>query len=107
MVLQELNQTALDEIKKRLVKTYNPDAIYILEPRGTESVDVGILVILTTAPLQDRFDLMAEGHKALIGVKIPKTILVYTKEEFEDYATDPSSLSFSIKNYGTCIYAKA
>ena len=39
--------------------------------------------------------------------KIPKNILVYTEKEFEDYSNDASTLSYSIKHYGKCIYAKA
>ena len=102
-----LDQKTIDDIKQRLIKTYNPREIYLLEPRPDHEVDIDIMIILDSAGLQQRYALMAEGHKALIGIKIPKNILVYTKEEFEDYAADTSTLSYSIKHYGTCIYAKA
>jgi hypothetical protein len=102
-----LDQKTVEEIKQRLVKTYNPSEIYILEPQRGGNVDFDIMVIVEQAGLQQRYALMAEGHKALIGIKIPKNILVYTKKEFEDYSNDASTLSYSIKNYGKCIYAKA
>lgn len=107
MNTQTLDQKTIEEVTKRLVKTYNPNEIYILAPQQYGSVDFNIMVILEQAGLQQRYALMAEGHKALIGVDIPKNILVYTKEEFDDYSQDESSLSYDIKHYGTRIYAKA
>ena len=109
METQSLDQSTIEEITRRLVKTYNPREIYLLEPEREDTIDIGILVIVDDdqAGLQQRYALMAEGHKALIGVKIAKNILVYTKEEFEDYSNDQSTLSYSIKHYGKLIYAKA
>lgn len=109
MEIQSLDKKTIEEITQRLVKTYNPREIYLLEPcrENDLSVDINIMVVVDDAGLQQRYALMAEGHKALIGVKIPKNILVYTTEEFEDFSTDQSTLSYSIKRYGKCIYAKA
>ena len=105
--MQSLDQKTIEEIKQRLIKTYNPREIYLLEPHGKDNVDVDIIVIVDEAGLQQRYALMAEGHKALIGIKIPKNILVYTTQEFEDYSSDQSTLSYSIKHYGKRIYARA
>ncbi len=107
MQIHRLDQVTIDEIKNRLVKTYDPREIYLLEPNDEIEEDVGIMIILDEAGLQQRYALMAEGHKALIGIKIPKNILVYTKEEFEDYSKDTSTLSYLIKKHGKRIYAKA
>lgn len=107
MHMQTLNQKTIDEIKNRLVATYNPCEIYLLEPQQSDqNIDIDILVVVEQAGLQQRYALMAEGHKALIGIKVPKNILVYTKQEFEDYSNDVSTLSYSIKHYGKLIYAK-
>jgi len=109
MEVQSLDQKTIEEIKQRLVKTYNPREIYLLEPQRGDTIDIGILIVVddNMAGLQQRYALMAEGHKALIGVKIAKNILVYTKEEFDEYSQDPSTLSHSIKEYGKQIYARA
>jgi hypothetical protein len=109
METQALDQKIIEEIKQRLVKTYNPREIYLLEPKREDTIDIGILIIVNDdmAGLQQRYALMAEGHKALIGVKVAKNILVYTKEEFDEYSQDPSTLSYSIKKYGKRIYARA
>ncbi|MFA6527032.1 MAG: hypothetical protein WCT20_01265 [Candidatus Babeliales bacterium] len=107
MRIRALDQKIVADIKQRLIKTYNPLEIYLLEPHREDEVDIDIMVILDTAGIQQRYDLMAEGHKALIGIKIPKNILVYTKEEFEEYSKDASTLSYVIKQNGKRIYAKA
>jgi len=103
---QPLDQETIEEIKRRLVKTYHPQEIYLLEPQREDSIDVNILVVVDGQDIE-HYDLMTAGHKALIGVKIAKNILVYTKEEFAAYCQDPSTLSYSIKRYGKCIYARA
>ena len=105
--IQPLEESTIEEIKRRLIKTYAPREIYILEPQREDNVDVNILVVMDKADLQQRYALMSEGHKALIGVKVPKSILVYTPEEFAEYSQDSSTLSYIIKKYGKCIYAHA
>ena len=97
-----LDQKKLEEVERRLVKTYNPREIYLLEPVRDE-VDYGILVVVDGTDI-DHYKLMTAGHKALVGVRFGKTILVYTQEEFDEYSEDPSTLSYSIKHYGKCIF---
>lgn len=104
--MQSLDQKIIEEIKQRLVKTYNPREIYFLEPQREDTIDVGILVVVDGKDIE-HYKLMTAGHKALIGVKVPKNILVYTQEEFDEYSQDPSTLSYSIKKYGKRIYARA
>jgi len=106
MAMQVLDQNTIDEIKLRRIKTYDPSEIYLLEPLREDDVDIDIMVIVDKAE-PERYDLMSKGHKALIGIKIPKNILVYTKDEFEDYSQDKSALSYLIKQHGKRIYAKA
>ncbi len=108
MDLQPLNQNTINEITTRLVKIYNPREIYLLEPENDNfSIDVNILVIVENANLQQRYTLISEGHKALIGIDIAKNILVYTPEEFAEYSQDTSTLSYDIKKRGKRIYAYA
>ncbi|HJZ23183.1 MAG TPA: hypothetical protein VJ201_01900 [Candidatus Babeliales bacterium] len=106
MHMQSLDQKTIEDIKQRLVKTYNPHEIYLLEPQREDNIDVSLLIVVDGKDIQ-HYDLMTAGHKALIGVKVAKNILVYTKEEFEEYSQDQSTLSYSIKHYGKRIYARA
>lgn len=106
MEAQSLDQKTIEEITKRLVKTYNPREIYLLEPEREDNIDIGILIVVDGKDIE-HYKLMTAGHKALIGVKVGKSILVYTQEEFDEYSEDPSTLSYSIKHYGKRIYARA
>lgn len=104
--MQPLDQKTIEDITQRFVKTYNPREIYLLEPKGYETIDVGILVVVDGKDI-DHYKLMIAGHKALVSAKFGKSILVYTQEEFDEYSEDPSTFSYSIKHYGKRIYARA
>lgn len=106
MFIQPLDQKTIADISERLVKTYNPREIYILEPCREDHIDMDIMVVVDDAGLQNRYALMAEGHKALISIHVPKNILVYTTEEFQEYSADRFTLSYSIKHYGKRIYER-
>jgi hypothetical protein len=106
METHPLDQKTIEEITKRLVKTYNPREIYLLEPKGYESIDNNILVVVDGTDIE-HYKLIVAGHKALIGVKVFKNILVYTQEEFDEYSADESTLSYVIKKYGKRIYARS
>ena len=101
-----LDQKTIEDIKQRLIKTYdNPREIYLLEPEYDDA-DNSILVVVDGKDIE-HYDLMKAGRKALVSVKIAKRVLVYTQEEFDEYSEDPSTLSYSIKKYGKRIYARA
>lgn len=104
--IQPLDQNTVEDVKNRLVKTYNPQEIYMLEPHREDNIDVAIIIVVDGEDIE-HYELMTRGHKALIGVKIPKNILVYTREEFEQYSHDQSTLSYVVKKYGKRIYARA
>jgi hypothetical protein len=101
--MEALDQKTMDDIKNRLVKIYNPREIYLLEPVREDNVDVGILVVVDGDDI-NHYKLMVAGHKALIGAKFGKSILVYTQEEFDEYSEDPHASSYTIKKYGQRIY---
>ena len=103
--MEPLDQKVIEDIKQRFVKTYNPREIYLLEPRREDNIDASLLVVVDGTDIP-HYDLMTAGHKALIGIKVAKNILVYTQEEFEEYSQDQSTLSYMIKHYGKRIYAR-
>lgn len=106
METQSLDQKTIEDITQRLVKTYNPREIYLLEPERGDTIDVGILIVVDGKDIE-HYDLMKAGHKALVSVKFAKSILVYTQEEFDEYSEDSSTFSYSIKHYGKRIYARS
>ncbi len=111
MNVQSVDQATIEEINNRLVKAYNPHEIYLLGPYQENKLqenkpNLSILVVVDGVDIE-HYDLMTKGHEALTDVKLPKSILVYTPEEFAEYSQDSSTLSYLIKKYGKRIYAHA
>ena len=71
--MEALDQKTIDDTKNKLVKTYNPREIYLLEPIREDNVDVGILVIVDGQDIE-HYKLMVAGYKALISAKFGKNI---------------------------------
>lgn len=105
-----IKKEIIEEVKNRLVKTYNPIAIYLFGSYAwgtpTEDSDLDLLIVV------DKSDERAikrsfNGYKALWGLGIAKDIMVYTNEEFEASAQKKNSLSYKVKHHGKVIYARA
>ena len=102
-----VTKNIVEEIKKQLIKAYNPQEIYLYDPTSQENdQDVDILVVLE-AVNQPRHQLMVQGHKALFNLEVGKNIFVYTQNEFDQESKNRTTLSFKIKHQGQKIYAKA
>lgn len=105
-----INQELIEEVKQRLVKTYNPVAIYLFGSYAwgtpTEDSDLDLLIIVDSSD-ERPIKRSIEGYKALWGLEISKDIIVYTKSEFEKAAKKEMSLSHKIKLSGKVIYARA
>jgi predicted nucleotidyltransferase len=105
-----ISNETIEEVKNRLVKTYNPIAIYLFGSYAwgtpTEDSDLDLLIIVDKSdqrPIKRSF----EGYKALWGLGISKDIIVYTSSEFESASQKEMSLSHKVKSRGKVIYAKA
>ncbi len=101
----------LEEVKNRLVKVYNPQAIYIFGSyswgKPDEDSDLDILVVVEKID-QNRYQALVEGHKALMDIAdLSKDIIILSREEFEKDSLDKSTLGYKIKLKGRKIYAKA
>ncbi len=100
----------MEEVKKRLIQTYNPIEIYIFgsHARGTadEESDLDLLVVVDECDPKDRFKAMSEGHRALFGLDISKDIIVLSKDEFDIASTNPQRIFYRIKQEGKQIYAR-
>ncbi len=101
----------IEEIKKRLIETFNPVEIYIFGSyaRGTadEESDLDLLIIVDKCDPKNLFKAMSEGHRALLGLDISKDILVLGKAEFDIASEDKTRVFYSIKRKGKKIYARA
>ena len=105
-----INKEIIEEVKNRLIKVYNPIEIYIFGSYAwgtpTNDSDLDLFVVIEQSD-EKRHKRSIPGYHALFGLKIPKDIIVYTKEEFEKYSQDIASFSHKIKSEGKKIYAKA
>jgi len=105
-----MDQKMLEEIKQRLIATYNPTEMYIFGSYAwgspDEESDLDLLIVVEKLD-KDRYKSMADGHKSLIGLGVPKDILVYTQEEFDERAANVTTLCYKVKRKGKQIHAKA
>ena len=105
-----ISKETIEEVKNRLVKTYDPIAIYLFGSyawgQPTEDSDLDLLIVIKES--QERaIKRSLQGYKALWGLGIAKDILVYTSNEFEASSQKEASLPYKVKNYGKVIYARA
>ena len=105
-----ISEKILEEVKNRLVTTYNPLAIYLFGSYawGTpdEESDLDLLVVVESSD-EKSYKRAIPGHEALFGLCISKDILVHTKEVFEQRLHDRSTLEYKIKHHGRMMYARA
>ena len=103
-----INKEIIEEVKNRLVETYNPVAIYVFGLGClTEESDLELFIIVDKLKDDDIYEQLRRGHRALFGLDISKDIIVYTANEFEKRAKNVSTLCYKIKNEGKVIYARA
>lgn len=105
-----ITQDVLEDIKNRLVKAYNPTAIYLFGSYAwgspTEDSDLDLLIVVDKSE-EKSYERPLLGYDALFGMKIAKDIIVYTQEEFETASKNKTTLMFKIKKDGKLIYARA
>ena len=104
-----VNKKIIEEVKKRLVKVYDPLKIYIFGSYAwgdpTKDSDLDLLVVVEESD-EKSYRRPISGHIALSGVDIPKDLIIYTKKEFEERTGDITTLCYKIKNEGREIYAR-
>ncbi|KKQ11333.1 MAG: Nucleotidyltransferase domain protein [candidate division TM6 bacterium GW2011_GWF2_36_6] len=105
-----INKETIEEVKNRLVKTYDPIAIYLFGSYAwgspSEDSDLDLLIIVDKSD-EKSFDRPRPGQRALFGLGISKDLIVYTKDEFDEYSRNVTTLCHKIKNDGKVLYARA
>jgi predicted nucleotidyltransferase len=88
-----VSQATIEEALRRLIKAYNPLLVYLYgdyawgTPNEESTVDILIIVESSEERVIKRG---YQAFEALLGLEIPKNIVVLTKEEFDHYTQDPS-----------------
>lgn len=105
-----ITSETIEEVKSRLVNVYAPLEIYLFgsyvwgEPTEHSDLDLLVIVSHSNEKIHKR---SLPASLALIDMKIPKDVLVYTKGEFDRVSSDITTLMHKIKNEGKKIYAQA
>jgi predicted nucleotidyltransferase len=105
-----ISQEIIEEVKKRLVKAYNPESIYLFGSYAwgtpTEDSDLDLLIVVDESN-EKSFKRPLAAYDALFGMNIAKDIIVYTKQEFDTISKNKTTLGFKIKKDGKLIYARS
>ena len=105
-----ISKDVIDEVKNRLVKTYNPIAIYLFGSYAwgtpTEDSDLDLLIVIDKSD-EKSYKRQYSGYDALFELGISKDLVIYTKEEFEKSSSNKTTLCYKIKKDGELIYARA
>lgn len=105
-----ISNEVIEEVKKRLIKVYDPFKIYLFGSYAwgcpTEDSDLDFLIVIDSSE-EKRHKRSKRGYEVLWGLDISKDIMVYTKEELEACLADQNSLVYKIVNQGKVLYARA
>jgi len=105
-----ISKEIINEVKKRLIKVYDPIAIYIFGSYAwgtpTEDSDLDLLIVVEDSE-EKRYKRSIPGYRSLVGMRIPNELIVYTNKEFQKRSKDITRLCYKVKTEGEKIYAKS
>jgi uncharacterized protein len=106
-----ISKEIIEEVKNRLVKTYDPVAIYLFGSYAwgtpTEDSDLDLLIVVEKSN-EKSYKRPISGYVALHGLEdISKDIIVHTKEVFDRRSNEITTLEYKIKRDGKVLYARA
>ena len=105
-----ISKEIIEEVKNRLIKTYNPVSIYLFGSYAwgcpTEDSDLDLMIVIEKSD-EKSYQRQRSGHRALFGLGISKDLIVYTQDEFEKLSGDITTLGYKIKREGKVLYARA
>ena len=105
-----ISQETIQEAVQRLVKAYDPLEIYLFGSYAwgnpNEDDDLNFLLVIESSDEK----VYKRGDKAfdvLLGLKIPTNVIVFTKQEFDTFSQDVTSLTYEVKSRGKMLYARS
>ena len=105
-----ISQDTIEEVKRRLIKTYNPLSIYIFGSYawGTphQDSDLDLMVIVSKSDVKPLHRAI-EGLLAMSDLDISKELLVLTQQEFSASSQREGNLAYAVKHHGKCIFAQS
>lgn len=105
-----ISNEIIESVTQKLVKTYNPIAIYLFGSYAwghpDEESDLDLLVVIPESNEKSHKRSII-GRRALWELDIPKDLIVYTQDEFNARIADSTSLLYKIRNKGKVLYARS
>ncbi len=102
-----IKEDTIKTVVQRLVETYSPLGIYLFGSYAwgnpNEDSDLDLLVIVNDSN-DKSYRRAVKGFKSLRGLGVPKDLIVSTKEEFDKYSSDKTSIFHKIKEEGRKLY---
>ena len=104
-----VSKAVIEEVKNRLIKAYDPLAIYVFGSYAwgvpTEESDLDLLIIVDDST-EKSYKRPVAGFHVLRGLDISKDLIVHTKAEFDRLSGDVTTLMYKIKKSGELIYVR-
>jgi predicted nucleotidyltransferase len=106
--LADLTPELLQEITHRIVDTIQPDKIILFGSRARDQAspdsDMDLLVIAPSS--QPRWQRAVPLYGVLSDILLPMDILVYTKEEVDEWRSVPQAFITTATHEGRVLYEK-
>lgn len=105
-----ISHETIQEAIRRLVKAYDPLSIYLFGtyawgiPNEDDNLNLLLIIESSDEKVYKRGDL---AFDTLLSLKIPKNVIVFTKQEFDTLSQDVTSLCYEVKNKGKILYARS
>lgn len=97
----------LEEMTRRLVDEFHPLKIILFGSHAwgepTEDSDVDIMVIVEKSD-EKPIKRAIRAHKRLMGLHVPKDVLVKTRDEFDYFAKVKATLEWWVSERGKVLY---
>jgi predicted nucleotidyltransferase len=108
LTVEAIEDTALREIVRRLVETFDPLAIYLFgsRARGQAGADSDYdVLVLVEASDQPGYRRAQRAHEALWGLWVAADVFVLTRDEFDQRRGVPTTLPAVVLSDGKMLYA--
>jgi uncharacterized protein len=108
--MKEIPECLLEEITRRLVAEFDPEAIYLFgshawgEPTEDSDLDILVVVAWDVSPTHQDF---VRAHHSLSGLGVPVDVLVKTRARFDRFRLVRASLDYKIDREGRLLYERA
>jgi predicted nucleotidyltransferase len=103
-----ITEALKNEIVEKISSTTNPLKIYLFGSYayGTPNADSDIDLAVIVKDVQSKHKESVKLYKLLMGIRLPKDIIVTTLEEFDFYKNEPGSVFKTINEKGIVLYAR-